>query len=99
MNPEIVNDRLHSKSSLIRCKTCGGSISKNAMMCPHCGEKDVGKPSAFAIEHLVKLNLDFDLALALGDHILSHQCTNPAIVALGHQLQNLEPFTNEKGQD
>lgn len=87
---ENVNDRSHA-TKLVRCKTCQGSVSKNALMCPTCGEKDVGKQSAFQIDHVVNLKLDLDLALALGEHILSHQCANPAIVALGHQLLNLEP--------
>lgn len=53
------------------------------------------KSPAFSIRHRVDLELDLDLALALGDHILGSQCSNPAIVALGHQLQNLEPFEKE----
>jgi hypothetical protein len=53
------------------------------------------KAPAFSIRHRVDLELDLDLALALGDHILSSQCSNPAIVALGHQLQNLEPFEKD----
>lgn len=54
------------------------------------------KAPAFSIRHRVDLELDFDLALALGDHILSSNCPNPAIVALGHQLQNLDPPVKEE---
>jgi len=54
------------------------------------------KSPAFSIRHRVDLELDLDLALALGDYILNNQCPNPAIVALGHQLQNLEPFEKEE---
>jgi hypothetical protein len=53
------------------------------------------KAPAFSIRHRVDLELDLDFALALGDHILSNQCSNPAIVALGHQLQNLEPYEKD----
>jgi len=50
------------------------------------------KAPAFSIRHRVDLELDLELALAIGDHILSSQCSNPAIVALGHRLQNLDGF-------
>jgi hypothetical protein len=49
------------------------------------------KAPAFSIRHRVDLELDMDLALALGDHLLSSSCPNPALVALAHQLQNLLP--------
>lgn len=52
----------------------------------------VAKAPAFSIRHRVDLELDLELALAIGDHILSSQCSNPAIVALGHRLQNLDGF-------
>jgi len=53
------------------------------------------KTPAFSIRHRVDLELDLDLALALGDYILSGHCSNPAIVALGYQLQNLDPYEKE----
>ena len=54
------------------------------------------KAPAFAIRHRVDLELDIDLALALGDHLLSTKCPNPALVALAHQLQNLLPPEKEE---
>lgn len=49
------------------------------------------KKTAFSVKPpLVRVELDLDLAIALGDHILKVRCENPAIVALGHQLQNLD---------
>lgn len=54
--------------------------------------KNVSKPPAFSIRHRVELELDFDLALSLGDFLLTNHCENQAIVALGHQLQNLLPM-------
>ena len=53
------------------------------------------KAPAFTIRHRVDLSLDFELALALGDHLLSTSCSNPALVALAHQLQNLLPPDKE----
>lgn len=54
------------------------------------------KAPAFTIRHRVDLELDMDLALALGDHLLSTSCPNPALVALAHQLQNLLPPDKEE---
>jgi len=50
------------------------------------------KRTAFTIAPVeVKLVLDLDMAIALGDFILEARPSNPAIVALGHQLQNIMP--------
>ena len=39
----------------------------------------------------VNLTLDLDMAVTLGDFILDHRPENPALAALGHQLQNIMP--------
>lgn len=39
----------------------------------------------------VTLTLDLDMAVALGDFILDKHPDNPAIAALGYQLQNIMP--------
>lgn len=39
----------------------------------------------------VTVTFDLDMAVALGDFILEKRPENPAIVALGHQLQNIMP--------
>lgn len=39
----------------------------------------------------VNVTLDLDMAVALGDFILEQHPENPAIAALGHQLQNIMP--------
>jgi hypothetical protein len=50
------------------------------------------KKSAFIVEPVqVKLILDLDMAIALGDYLLAQRPENPAIAALGHQLQNILP--------
>lgn len=59
-------------------------------------EKRLKKAPAFTIRHRVDLELDMDLALALGDHLLSSSCPNPALVAMAHQLQNLLPPDKEE---
>lgn len=61
--------------------------------------KNNTKPPAFAIRHRVELELDFDLALSLGDFLLANHCDNQAIVALGHQLQNLLPMEKIPEED
>jgi hypothetical protein len=47
------------------------------------------KKSAFSVNSDVRLNLDFDMALALGKFIIDSRSENTAIMALGHQLINL----------
>jgi hypothetical protein len=47
------------------------------------------KKSAFSVNSDVRLNLDFDMALALGKFIIDSRSENTAIMALGHQLVNL----------
>lgn len=27
-------------ASVVKCKTCGGNVSSEASLCPHCGQKD-----------------------------------------------------------
>ena len=50
------------------------------------------KRSAFTVKPLtVELQLDVDMAEALGSFILASRPSNPAIAALGHQLQNIVP--------
>lgn len=45
------------------------------------------KKSAFTLEPVtVKVELDLDMAIALGDFILESHPNNPAIVALGYEL-------------
>ncbi len=44
---------------------------------------------AFQVDSSVRLTLDFDLAVALGEFIVSNGSDNPAIMALGHQLKDL----------
>jgi hypothetical protein len=47
------------------------------------------KPPAFTVKHVVTVELDPELALSIGDYLLKDRCDNPAIVAFGHQLQNI----------
>ncbi len=47
-------------------------------------ERERRNKEAFRIRMM--LELDLDLANALGNFILDSRCTNPAIVAIGHQL-------------
>ena len=50
------------------------------------------KQPAFVMKPVdVDLKLDLDMAIALGDFILENHPGNPAILALGHQLQNIMP--------
>lgn len=60
------------------------------------GEKKFPKRVAFKVRHRVDISVDLDFALALGNTLLEHHCSNPAIVAFAHQLQNLAP--TGKGQ-
>jgi hypothetical protein len=46
---------------------------------------------AFQVDSQVTVRLDLWLAVELGDFILSHFPENPAIRAVGHQLQNIIP--------
>ena len=51
------------------------------------------KKSAFTLAPVqVNLVLDLDMAVLLGDFILDAHPVNPAILALGHQLQNIIPL-------
>lgn len=57
---------------------------------------DKPKRTAFTLVPVeVKLCLDLDMAIALGDFILENRSDNPAIVALGYQLQNIFPPDKE----
>lgn len=47
------------------------------------------KRPSFVVDDRIKLDLDIDLALALGDFILQSETPNSALVAFGHQLNNL----------
>ena len=47
------------------------------------------KKSAFTIKSSVNVELDFDMALALGRFIVDSRPENTAVMALGHQLCNL----------
>ena len=47
------------------------------------------KKSAFTIKSSVSVELDFDMALALGRFIVDSRPENTAVMALGHQLCNL----------
>ena len=51
--------------------------------------KAVYKKTAFRINEYVHVELKYDLAQALGEFILAGHPDNPAIQALGHQLDNL----------
>jgi hypothetical protein len=44
---------------------------------------------AFAIDDRVKVDIEYELAGALGNLILGSDTPNTALLALGHQLQNL----------
>lgn len=44
----------------------------------------------------VDVTFDLDMAVALGDFILEKRPDNPAIAALGHQLQNIMPPDQEQ---
>ena len=59
----------------------------------------VAKKPAFLVRHRVELELDFDLALSLGDFLLRNHCENQAIVALAHQLSNLLPVETISEED
>ena len=48
------------------------------------------KPRSFTIDKRVQLMLDEDLALIVGDIIMASQPTNPAVQALGIQLQYIK---------
>jgi len=48
------------------------------------------KKSAFTIKSNVTVELDFDMALVLGKFIVDSCPENTAVMALGHQLCNLE---------
>lgn len=45
---------------------------------------DSGKKPSFKLA--VNLEMNIDLAFALGDFILANKCTNPAILAIAHQI-------------
>lgn len=47
-----------------------------------------GKPSAFEVDGRIACKLDVNLARCLAELILSSGHPNPAIMALGHKLQN-----------
>jgi len=49
------------------------------------------KVPAFTIKHRVEVALDLNLALDIGDFLVSCKPDNPAIMAFGLQLQNLVP--------
>tara|TARA_R110002051_G_scaffold90226_1_gene158875 strand:- start:76 stop:354 length:279 start_codon:yes stop_codon:yes gene_type:complete len=53
------------------------------------GRRKTDKKSAFSVNSNVKVELDFDMALALGRFIIDSRSENTAIMALGHQLTNL----------
>jgi len=53
--------------------------------------KDKTKTPAFTIKHRVEVALDLNLALDIGDFLVSCKPNNPAIMAFGLQLQNLVP--------
>ena len=53
------------------------------------GRRKTDKKSAFSVNSNVRLELDFDMALALGRFIIDSRSENTAIMALGHQLTNL----------
>ena len=53
------------------------------------GRRKTDKKSAFSVNSNVKVELDFDMALALGKFIIDSRSENTAIMALGHQLVNL----------
>ena len=63
-------------------------------------DRDARRPnkrSAFTVKPLtVELQLDVDMAEALGSFILVSRPQNPAIAALGHQLQNIIPFYEDR---
>lgn len=49
------------------------------------------KPQQFAIDAIVTLRLEVQLALRLGQFILDNQNGDKVIAALGHQLNNIVP--------
>lgn len=49
------------------------------------------KPQQFAIEAIVTIRIEVQLALRLGQFILDHQNGDKVIAALGHQLNNIVP--------
>jgi hypothetical protein len=48
------------------------------------------KPPAFEIDGRVHLDIEKELAISLGALILETDTKNTALLALGHQLKNLE---------
>lgn len=49
------------------------------------------KPPQFAIDAIVTIRLEVQLALRLGQFILDNQNGDKVLAALGHQLNNIVP--------
>lgn len=59
-------------------------------------QKDGRSNQAFEIDGRIWIKIDRDLAVGLGVLVLSTDTKNPALLALGHQLQQLRNFAHEQ---
>ena len=50
----------------------------------------IDPPRAFEIDDRICIMIEKDLSTALGQLILDTDTTNPALLAIGHQLRNID---------